>query len=121
MIYAYVVMLTFSFGVDYVLLGNKSSVQLLVFSKKYKEIADHIIYDVERGVTALQSVGWYSQQDSKVLLIILRKYEMSEVINEIKRIDKDAFVSVSSANSVYGEGFEEIKTGLSLKKKNKTE
>ena len=121
MIYAYVVMLTFSFGVDYVVLGQKSSVQLLVFSKKYKEIADHIIYDVERGVTALQSVGWYSQQDSKVLLIILRKNEMSEVINEIKRIDKDAFMSVSSANSVSGEGFEEIKTGLKLKKKYKKE
>ena len=117
MIYAYIVMLVFSFGVDYVLLGNKSSVQLLVFSKKYKEIADHIIYDVQRGVTALQSVGWYSQQESKVLLIILRKYQMNEVINEIKRIDKDAFVSVSSANSVYGEGFEEIKTGLEIKKK----
>ena len=117
MIYAYVVMLTFSFGVDYVLLGNKSSVQLLVFSKKYKEIADHIIYDVQRGVTALQSVGWYSQQESKVLLIILRKYQMNEVINEIKRIDKDAFVSVSSANSVYGEGFEGIKTGIGIKKK----
>ena len=117
MIYAYVVMLTFSFGVDYVLLGNKSSVQLLVFSKKYKEIADHIIYDVKRGVTALQSVGWFSQQESKVLLIILRKYQMNEVINEIKRIDKDAFVSVSSANSVYGEGFEEIKTGIGIKKK----
>lgn len=120
MIYAYVVMLVFSFGVDYVLLGNKSSVQLLVFSKKYKEIADHIIYDVQRGVTALQSVGWYSQQESKVLLIILRKYQMNEVINEIKRIDKDAFVSVSSANSVYGEGFEEIKTGLVIKKKSIT-
>ena len=99
------------------MLGNKSSVQLLVFSKKYKEIADHIIYDVQRGVTALQSVGWYSQQESKVLLIILRKYQMNEVINEIKRIDKDAFVSVSSANSVYGEGFEEIKTGINIKKK----
>ena len=123
MIYAYVVMLVFSFGVDYVLLGNKSSVQLLVFSKKYKEIADHIIYDVQRGVTALQSVGWYSQQESKVLLIILRKYQMNEVINEIKRIDKDAFVSVSSANSVYGEGFEELKTGLVIKRKinNKSE
>ena len=120
MIYAYVVMLVFSFGVDYVLLGNKSSVQLLVFSKKYKEIADHIIHDVQRGVTALQSVGWYSQQESKVLLIILRKYQMNEVINEIKRIDKDAFVSVSSANSVYGEGFEEIKTGLVIKKKSIT-
>lgn len=118
MIYAYVVMLVFSFGVDYVLLGNKSSVQLLVFSKKYQEIADHIIYDVQRGVTALDSMGWYSQQESKVLLIILRKNQMSEVIKEIKRIDKDAFVSVSSATSVYGEGFEEIKTGLKLRKNN---
>ena len=116
MIYAYVVMIAFSFGVDYVLLGRKSSVQLLVFSKKYNEIADHIIYDVERGVTALQSIGWYSQKESKVLLIILRKREMSGVIKEIKRIDKDAFVSVSEATSVYGEGFEEIKTGLNLKK-----
>lgn len=117
MIYAYVVMITFSFGVDYVLLGNKSSVQLLVFSNKYQEIADHIIYDVQRGVTALKSIGWYSQKESKVLLIILRKNQMNEVINEIKHIDKDAFVSVSTANSVYGEGFEEIKTGIRRKKK----
>lgn len=117
MIYAYVVMITFSFGVDYVLLGNKSSVQLLVFSSKYQEIADHIIYDVQRGVTALKSIGWYSQKESKVLLIILRKNQMNEVINEIKHIDKDAFVSVSTANSVYGEGFEEIKTGIRRKKK----
>ena len=121
MIYAYVVMIAFSFGVDYVLLGDKSSVQLLVFSSKYQQIADHIIYDVQRGVTALQSVGWYSQKESKVLLIILRKQQMNEVINEIKRIDKNAFVSVSTANSVYGEGFEEIKTGLNFKKSDKTE
>ena len=121
MIYAYVVMIGFSFGVDYVLLGDKSSVQLLVFSSKYQQIADHIIYDVQRGVTALQSVGWYSQKESKVLLIILRKQQMNEVINEIKRIDKNAFVSVSTANSVYGEGFEEIKTGLHFKKSDNTD
>ena len=121
LVYAYVLMLGFSFGVDYVLLGNKSSVQILVFSSKYQQIADHIIHDVRRGVTALQSVGWYSQKESKVLLIIARKYQMNEVINEIKAIDKKAFISVSTAMSVYGEGFEEVKTGLKLKKSNKTE
>ena len=120
-IYAYVVMITFSFGVDFVLLGNKSSVQLLVFSPKYQEIADHIIYNVQRGVTALKSIGWYSQKESNVLLIILRKNQMNEVINEIHRIDKNAFISVSSAKSVYGEGFEEIKTGLNLKKSDKNQ
>ena len=121
MIYAFVVMIGFSFGVDYVLLGDKSSVQLLVFSSHYEQIADHIIYDVRRGVTALQSVGWYSQKESKVLLIILKKQQMNEVIREIKHIDKDAFISVSTANSVYGEGFEEIKTGLKLKSPKKSE
>lgn len=119
MIYAYVVMLGFSFGVDFVLLGNKSSVQILVFSSKYKEIADHVIYDIHRGVTALQSVGWYSQKESKVLLIIARKYQMNEVVNEIKKIDKHAFISVSTAMSVFGEGFEEVKTGLKLSKNNR--
>lgn len=115
MIYAFVVMLGFSFGVDYVLLGNKSSVQILVFSSKYQEIADHIINQVHRGVTALQSVGWYSQKESKVLLIVARKYQMNEVVNEIKSIDKKAFISVSTAMSVFGEGFEEVKTGLKPK------
>lgn len=121
MIYAYVVMIGFSFGVDFVLLGNKSSVQILVFSSKYQEIADHIIYNVQRGVTALNSVGWYSQQESKVLLIVARKQQMNEVVNEIKEIDKKAFISVSTAMSVYGEGFEEVKTGLKVKKNNQIE
>ena len=121
LMYAYLLMLGFSFGVDYVLLGNKSSVQILVFSSKYEQIADHIINEVRRGVTALQSVGWYSKKDSKVLLIIARKYQMNEVVNEIKSIDKQAFISVSTAMSVYGEGFEEVKAGLKLKKSNTPE
>ena len=120
-VYAYIIMLGFSFGIDYVLLGNKSSVQILVFSSKYQEIADHMINVLHRGVTALQSVGWYSQKDSKVLLIVSRKYQMNEVIKEIKTIDPKAFVSVSTAMSVFGEGFEEVKTGINLKKTNKIE
>ena len=120
-VYAYIIMLGFSFGIDFVLLGNKSSVQILVFSSKYPEIADHMIHVMHRGVTALQSVGWYSQKESKVLLIVARKYQMNEVIKEVKSIDPKAFVSVSTAMSVFGEGFGEVKTGINLKKTNKIE
>ena len=120
-IYAYVVMLGFSFGVDFVLMGNKSTVQILVFSSKYEQIADHMISAVDRGVTALQSMGWYSKQESKVLLIVARKHQMNDVVNAVKAIDKNAFISVSTAKSVYGEGFEEVKSGLKLKKNQETE
>ena len=119
MIYGYVVMVTFSFMVDFVLLGQKSSAQVLIFSSKYKEIADAISKNMHRGVTAFQSVGWYSQAESKVLLVVVRQHQLHEVVSLIKGIDTKAFVSVSSASGVYGEGFDEMKTGLKLKKKEK--
>jgi hypothetical protein len=46
---------------------------------------------------------------------------MNEVIKDVKAIDPKAFVSVSTAMSVFGEGFEEVKTGISMKKTNKIE
>jgi uncharacterized membrane-anchored protein YitT (DUF2179 family) len=115
MIYGYVIMITFSIGVDYVLLGNKSTVQILVFSSRYNEIADHVINNLHRGVTALQSVGWYTQAESKVLLIIARRNQMNLIIKDIKSLDRKAFISVTPASGVYGEGFEEIKTGFPKK------
>lgn len=117
MIYGYVVMVTFSFMVDFVLLGRKSSVQVLVFSSKYDEIADGILKTLNRGVTALQSVGWYSQKEGKVLLVVVRQHQLHSVVELIKSIDQKAFVSITSASGVYGEGFDEMKTGLKLKKK----
>jgi yitT family protein len=119
MVYGYVVMVTFSVTVDSMLMGSKSSVQLLVFSSKYREIADYIRDHKKRGVTALDSVGWYTGQEGKVLLIICYKIQMQDFINTIKEIDPKAFVSVSSTNSVYGEGFEEVKTGIKKKTKSK--
>lgn len=119
MIYAYVVMLGFSFGIDFVILGNKSTIQILIFSQKYQEIGDYIAHNLKRGVTALDSVGWYSQKDGKVLLVISRKHQMNAIVNAVKHIDRDAFISISPANSVYGEGFEEVKTGLPKKEEKK--
>ena len=72
---------------------------------------------LNRGVTALNAVGWYTQQESKVLLIMVRKTQLSVITRAIKDIDPNAFVSVSSASAVYGQGFDEMRTGLDRKKK----
>lgn len=115
-LYGYVAMVAFSFGVDYFTLGPKSTVQVLIFSQKYKDIADRLIA-MDRGVTALNSIGWYSGAESKVLLVIVRKSNYQAVVNLVKELDDKAFVSVSNAASVFGEGFEEIKSGVSKRKK----
>lgn len=117
MLYGYLAVIVFSLGLDYILLGTKSSVQLTVFSDHYAEIADYINKKMDRGVTALNAVGWYSQKDKKVLIILVRRNEMSEVTDKIKKVDPRAFVAITPVSSVYGEGFEEIKTSLRIKKK----
>lgn len=118
MVYGYIAMVTFSLMLDSMQLGRKSSLQVLVFSKKYNEIADYIINVMDRGVTALESVGWYTKESREVLLIVIRRAQLQELTRAIKSVDKDAFVSVCPARSVFGEGFEEMKTGITRKKKN---
>ena len=119
MVYGLVEIITFSAIIDYVVGGDKSSYQLLVFSDRYADIADHIITNMNRGVTVLRAQGWYTKKDKNVLLILISRKQLPNLTKVIKEVDPKAFMSVSSTNNVYGEGFDEIKTGL--KRKNKPE
>ena len=117
MIYGVVEVVLFSTVLDFVVAGQKSSYQLLVFSEHYQKIADHIINDLNRGVTVLKAQGWYTKLEKNVLLILISNKELPNLMKEIKKTDPRAFMSVSPTSSVYGEGFEEIKAGIpSIKK-----
>lgn len=116
--YGYLMMITFTVSLDQMFTGGtQSSVQVLVFSDKYAAIADDINRNLDRGVTVLKAQGWYTKQDRNVLLILAKQKQLSEITKVIKNADPKAFMSVSKTSSVYGEGFEEIKTGLSKSKK----
>ena len=116
-IYGYITMGVCAYVLDLKMLGKESSVQVLVFSDKFSQIADYVNDKMERGVTALESVGWYTQKDRKVLLIVIRRTELAQITKAVKDIDPKAFVTVVPANNVYGEGFGEMKTGIELNKK----
>ena len=117
LVYGFIMILISAPVVDAVLIGGRSAVQMMVFSEKYEEIADYIIREMNRGVTAIQAIGWYTKQEKRVLLIVMRQKEVHQVTRTIKDLDGKAFISVSPANNVYGEGFEQIKSGIQLNKK----
>lgn len=94
---------------DYVINGSRQTVQFLIISKKYQEIADAINTDVRRGVTLIEGKGWYSKKDVDLLIVLTRKYESQEVFAVIKAIDPDAVVSQTFCQGVFGEGFDKIK------------
>lgn len=116
MCYGLTEVFTFSMIIDIVVGGRKTSYQLMVFSDRYREIADHIMLELERGVTVLHAQGWYTKKEKDVLYILISQKELSSLTKTIKDIDPRAFMSISPTNNVYGEGFDEIRSGLTKKK-----
>ena len=121
MCYGLTEVVIFSMVIDLVVGGKRSSYQLLVFSEHYEKIADHIIHNMDRGVTVLKAQGWYTKSDKNVLLILINQRQLSGLSQVIKEIDPRAFMSISPTHNVYGEGFEQIKSGVHLKKKKHNE
>ena len=116
-VYGYVVTVAFSYSVDQILTGSKQSVQMLIISSKYEEIADRLCFEMDKGVTAINSLGWYKKSDSMMIMVVTRKDKMYEVISAVKEMDHNAFLTVSTVMGVYGEGFEEFKAKRRGKKK----
>lgn len=116
-VYGYITMGVCAYVLDLILLGKESTVQVHIFSNHLDQIGDYITKEMGRGVTALKAYGWYTKEDRQVLLVLIRKTEMPQLTRAIKDIDDKAFVSVVPANNVFGEGFDEMKTGISKKKK----
>lgn len=97
------------YAVDMYLSGSKQSVQAFIFTKKSKEMADAIAFDMKRGVTMIPAKGWYTKEERDVLMVVTRKADLNLLLRYVKSIDQDAFLSISSVMGVYGEGFDEIK------------
>jgi uncharacterized membrane-anchored protein YitT (DUF2179 family) len=107
--FGFCVMALENFVLDYVMNARRESVQFMIFTKKWQEIANAIGTEMNHGVTILDGHGWYTGQEMKVLCILARKNESVNMFRLIKMIDPNAFVSQSSVIGVYGEGFDEMK------------
>jgi len=108
-IYGLIVVSVMYYTVDLVINGARQSVQFIIFSTRYNEIASHVNSELDRGCTVLEGTGWYSQQPQKVLIILARKTESTSIFRLVKRIDENAFISQSNVVGVYGKGFDQMK------------
>ncbi len=108
-LYGYILITACSYTIDLFVSGTKQSLQVFIFSKKYGEIADAIISDIGRGVTLIDAQGWYTKQESKIVMVVVRKTDINMIYKIIKSVDRDAFMSVGSVTGVYGKGFDQIK------------
>ena len=113
--FGFCVMMMENYVLDYVMNKRRQSVQFMIFSQKWQEIANAIGTQMNHGVTILDGHGWYTGKQRKVLCILAKKNESVNMFRLIKMIDPNAFVSQSLVIGVYGEGFDEMKVHIKQK------
>ena len=105
LLYSAIALYISSFIIDIIAEGGNAAKVAYIISKQQKEIAAAISQRLDRGTTLLHGWSFYSGEEKTVLLCVVRKYEVPQLKNIIRETDKGAFVIVSDAREVLGNGF----------------
>ena len=108
-VFGFCTMIIENFMLDYIMNRQRQSVQFMIFSKKYQEIAKALAMQTDHTMTILDGHGWYSGKEVKVIVLLAKKSESVTIFRIVKMIDPNAFVSQSADIGVFGEGFDKIK------------
>ena len=104
-LYALIAIYSVSKVSDGIIEGMKYSKAAFIITDYYKEIADAIMTQLDRGLTGLDATGMYSGDKKTVLYCVVSKKEIVELKDIVAKIDPKAFVIVTDAREVFGEGF----------------
>lgn len=85
--------------------GGYAGKGFMIITQKPMEVADKINEDLGRGVTFISGQGYYSQKDLKIIYCIVARNEMIKMKELIHTIDPKAFITITEAHEILGEGF----------------
>lgn len=90
---------------DTLMEGFKFSKAAYIISDHHEEVAKKILEDLDRGLTGIMAKGMYSGEEKCMLYCVVSKKEIVRVKEVVAEVDPHAFVIVSDAREVLGEGF----------------
>ena len=107
-LYAAVAMYICGKVIDMVVDGPRSERAAYIISVKHAEIANAIMYDLNRGCTELQARGVWSGNDRPVLFCVLGRNQVPLLKEVVAEADPEAIVFISEVHEAFGEGFGNI-------------
>ncbi len=98
--------------IDYILYGMDigNGKLFYVVSPHVVEISERIMDEMNRGATLLKARGAYTKVDGEILMCAVRRFEIAKLNKIIRSVDPSAFVIVSDAGEITGEGFKSTET-----------
>ena len=94
--------------IDITMQGVSYDKSIFIISKEFERIRNKIINDLERGGTYIPGKGMFNNSDKTIIFTVLNRRELAILQEYIHEIDKKAFVIVSDANEILGEGFKTL-------------
>lgn len=104
-LYAVVTVFTNSTVLDMVLYGKDNAKMVYIITDAPEAISDRLMKEVETGVTLLHGEGAYTKKDKKVLMCVLHDQQYPMLRDIVKQEDKHAFLIVTKATEIFGEGY----------------
>nr|WP_273124623.1 YitT family protein [Bacillus weihaiensis] len=104
-LYALIGLYVTSKTIDIVQIGWGRSKMTLIITGKQDEVQDAILNQIDRGVTRLAAHGGFTNNERPVLLCVVDQTEFTKLKQVVRSIDPNAFVTVTDASEVLGEGF----------------
>jgi uncharacterized membrane-anchored protein YitT (DUF2179 family) len=104
-LFAFITLFTTGQVINMVTSGANYAKMAFIISDEYETIKPLLLHDMGLGATTIDSRGMYTDDQKKMIMMVVRNRKISEVMNVVKTHDPNAFMIITSAQEVLGEGF----------------
>ena len=108
-LYSWIVIFVTGKVIDVVLEGVSYDKSVFIISDKYEEIRDKIINNLDRGGTYIDGKGMYNNAERRMIHTVVSRRELAILEEYIHQIDPKAFLTITDATEILGEGFKSLK------------
>ena len=104
-LYAAIAVVTCSMVMDVVLYGRDGAKMIYIISDKWEAVTQRLLLELDIGVTHIEGYGAFSGREKKVIMCVMRKQLAPRTEEIIKEEDPEAFMIVTDATEIFGEGY----------------
>ncbi len=108
-IYGWVAIFVYSYIADRFIVADKQTIQFFILSDKWEEIAYRITHETGRGVSPIDTHGYWTGAHRVLLLVWCRQYNTAEIFHIVHEVDPTAYITDCDVRGVWGNGFDTLK------------